>query len=78
MRFGCTLAFVAGAGLPGLAYFSGDLVNAQYKGLSSATFDKTMVNTFGLLEAVAVLSTVFSVSAWSLLNKFAVLQATEQ
>ena len=78
MRFGCTLAFVAGAGLPGLAYFSGDLVNAQYKGLSSATFDKTMVNTFGLLEAVAVLSTVFSVSAWYLLNKFAVLQATEQ
>ena len=75
MRFGCTLAFFAGAGLPGLAFFTGELINANYAGVSPARYDKTMMQTFGLLEAVGCSSTIFSMAAWQILNGFAKQQA---
>jgi hypothetical protein len=75
MRFGCSLAFFAGAGLPGLAFFTGELINANYANVTPARYDKTMMQTFGLLEAVACSSTVFSFAAWQILNGFAKKQA---
>ena len=71
MRFGCTLAFFAGAGLPGLAFFTGELINANYAKITPARYDKTMMQTFGLLEAVGFSSTIFSLAAWQILNGFA-------
>lgn len=64
MRFGCMLAFIAGAGLPGLAFFTGELINANYQRVTPARYDKTMNQTFGLLEAVACSSTIFSLAAY--------------
>jgi hypothetical protein len=75
MIFGCSLAFFAGAGLPGLAFFTGELINVNYANVTPARYDKTMMQTFGLLEAVACSSTIFSFAAWQILNVFAKIAA---
>lgn len=75
MGFGCLLAFIAGAGLPGLAYFAGDLIDANKPTIKDRKFDQILNHTFGILEGISALSCLLASSSWLILNKFAHSQA---
>ena len=70
MVVGCIFAFFAGAGLPGLAYFTGDLIDANKLSTNQVDFNNKITHTFGILEGISIFSCLLSVIAWSILNKF--------
>jgi hypothetical protein len=69
------MAFLAGAGLPGLALFAGTLVDAGSPKLNEAEIQKRIFPTFGILEGVAIGSCLLSSTAWYFLNKTSTAQS---
>lgn len=71
------MAFVAGAGLPGLAILTGNFVDAANPKLSDAGLTKRIFPTFGALEGVAFGSCALSAFAWYLLNTASATQSNQ-
>ena len=65
---GQSLAFIAGIGLPGLACLVGHLVDASNRKTNGSLFNKKVYPTIGAMEAIAIVTTLCSVFAWSTLN----------
>ena len=71
MALGCVLAFIAGIGLPGLAFFVGHLVDGSKRNITGRLFDKKIYRTMGAMEGIAIATCLLSLIAWSTLDKFA-------